>query len=78
MVRAAQGVPGRLAPGPPPATGSAPRPETPWFPGCWPPPAPPRVLVSYRDNYQRLAQVKATWDPGNLFHVNQNIQPAMP
>jgi hypothetical protein len=35
-----------------------------------------RVRASYRDNYDRLAQIKATYDPGNLFRVNQNIQPS--
>jgi FAD/FMN-containing dehydrogenase len=34
-----------------------------------------RVRASYRDNYDRLAKVKATYDPENLFRVNQNIQP---
>jgi FAD/FMN-containing dehydrogenase len=34
-----------------------------------------RVRASYRDNYDRLAQIKASYDPGNLFRVNQNIQP---
>jgi hypothetical protein len=34
-----------------------------------------RVKASYRGNYDRLAQIKGTYDPGNLFRVNQNIQP---
>ena len=35
-----------------------------------------RVEATYRGNYVHLAQAKATYDPGNLFHVNQNIKPA--
>jgi FAD/FMN-containing dehydrogenase len=35
-----------------------------------------RVRASYRGNYDRLARVKAQYDPSNAFRVNQNIQPA--
>jgi FAD/FMN-containing dehydrogenase len=34
-----------------------------------------RVRASYGDNYDRLAQIKAKYDPDNAFRVNQNIQP---
>jgi FAD/FMN-containing dehydrogenase len=34
-----------------------------------------RVRASYRDNYDRLARIKAQYDPDNTFRVNQNIQP---
>jgi hypothetical protein len=36
-----------------------------------------RVKATYRDNYEKLASIKAKYDAANLFRVNQNIKPEL-
>ena len=34
-----------------------------------------RIRDNYKGNYDRLVAIKRTYDPDNLFHINQNIPP---
>ena len=34
-----------------------------------------RVRSAYGNNYDRLSQVKAKYDPDNFFRLNQNVRP---
>jgi len=34
-----------------------------------------RVRANYKENYSRLVDVKRRYDPSNIFHLNQNIEP---
>ncbi len=34
-----------------------------------------RIKENYKGNYEKLVSVKKKYDPGNLFHLNQNIKP---
>ncbi|MGZ4794014.1 MAG: BBE domain-containing protein, partial [Ilumatobacteraceae bacterium] len=38
--------------------------------------APEKIRASYGANYGRLSQLKARFDPTNVFRVNANILPA--
>jgi FAD/FMN-containing dehydrogenase len=38
-----------------------------------------RIRAAYgEENYRRLAEIKAQYDPDNVFRGNQNIMPAVP
>ena len=35
-----------------------------------------RVMATYGENYERLAEIKTKYEPENLFRRNQNIRPS--
>jgi len=34
-----------------------------------------RIRATYRDNFERLVEIKTNYDPDNFFARNQNISP---
>jgi FAD/FMN-containing dehydrogenase len=36
-----------------------------------------QVGAAFRDNYERLVEIKNEWDPNNLFRMNQNVEPTV-
>jgi len=36
-----------------------------------------RIRATYGPNYERLAAVKAEYDPDNAFRIDQNVPPAV-
>ena len=34
-----------------------------------------RIKATYRENYDRLTEIKKKYDPDNFFRINQNIKP---
>lgn len=34
-----------------------------------------RIHAAYRENYDRLVDIKTKWAPGNLFQISKNIAP---
>jgi hypothetical protein len=37
---------------------------------------PDRIRAAYGPNWGRLVALKRRWDPDNVFHLNQNIDPS--
>jgi len=37
-----------------------------------------RIKASYNKTNRRLVKIKSKYDPENLFHINQNINPKFP
>lgn len=37
---------------------------------------PDRIRAAYGPNWDRLVTLKRRWDPDNVFHLNQNIDPS--